>query len=577
MRKKGICNIKSLYILKDIFNYITDKQFADKLFLYSKKFQNKLDLKLIELKEKYLKKIDFNLDKYLYAHPKLFHKDYLTNQYNIFLEQNNLNKDKFEKIIYDIYEYKNIKDLNEEDINNAENYDKLIDIDSPLFNLLSKTKNFEKKFTVYLSQNNIDEYNLKYYYAQVFKNLNKLKIKYSSISYILDDITKLNYLNKINIDFNKIERINLYINNYIKSNAFANNKDLKINNKTFFETFFSINNFRNNLIYLKIYFLKEQKINSDLFKKINNFKFLKYLYLRSFNCDKKTIINLNNLEVLSLCRCNNLVVSNKKVQFLVLDNKQTYIDRFDIINYKEFNIFNLSYNNMYDIDILKNVDFKELKVLNLSNNKISDISILEKVRFKDLQELNLSNNEISDINSLKNVNFQKLNILNLSNNKISDITILEKVHFQKLNELKLRENKIYNINILEKVNFKELKELDLSANEISDIQILEKVNFNELHKLDLSVNQISDINILKKTNFQELKELNLRLNKISDINVFERVNFPKLNELNLSYNNISDIQILEKVNFKELINLNLSINNIKDINKLNKIKNSYNK
>ena len=64
--KELINNITSKYILNTIFNYIKDKNFKDKLFLYSKKFQKKFDIKLIGLKENYLKIIKFDLDKFIY-------------------------------------------------------------------------------------------------------------------------------------------------------------------------------------------------------------------------------------------------------------------------------------------------------------------------------------------------------------------------------------------------------------------------------------------------------------------------------------------------------------------------------
>ena len=77
-----INNINSKHILNIIFNYIEDKNFKDKLFLYSKKSQIKFDIKLIGLKENYLKKIKFDLDKYLYIEPSLFKKDILSKEYN---------------------------------------------------------------------------------------------------------------------------------------------------------------------------------------------------------------------------------------------------------------------------------------------------------------------------------------------------------------------------------------------------------------------------------------------------------------------------------------------------------------
>jgi hypothetical protein len=72
-----IINLKSKHILDYIFDYIKDKNFQFKLFLYSKKLQIKFDINIIKLKEKYLKKLKFDLDKYLYIEPYLYKKDCL--------------------------------------------------------------------------------------------------------------------------------------------------------------------------------------------------------------------------------------------------------------------------------------------------------------------------------------------------------------------------------------------------------------------------------------------------------------------------------------------------------------------
>ena len=94
-----INNIKSKYILNYIFDYIKDKDFQLKLFLHSKKCQKKFDINLIILKEKYLQKIEFDLDAYLFIKPNLYKKDYLTNEYNEFFKSKKLNKEIIEKII----------------------------------------------------------------------------------------------------------------------------------------------------------------------------------------------------------------------------------------------------------------------------------------------------------------------------------------------------------------------------------------------------------------------------------------------------------------------------------------------
>ena len=94
-----ILNINSIYILKNIFNYIKDNNFQLKLFKYSKHFQNKLNLKVF-YQEKYLKKIRFNISNYL--HTEEYNKDYLNKKYEEFLSKNAFNKNEFENIIYNI-------------------------------------------------------------------------------------------------------------------------------------------------------------------------------------------------------------------------------------------------------------------------------------------------------------------------------------------------------------------------------------------------------------------------------------------------------------------------------------------
>ena len=100
--EKLINNLKSKHMLNKILSYIKDKNFGDKLLLYSKKLQLKFEFKLIGLKENYLKSIKFDLDKYLFIEPYLFQKDLLTKEYKEFLIEKKVNKEKIQKIIYDI-------------------------------------------------------------------------------------------------------------------------------------------------------------------------------------------------------------------------------------------------------------------------------------------------------------------------------------------------------------------------------------------------------------------------------------------------------------------------------------------
>ena len=530
--------------------------------------------KEIELEEKYIKEIGLDFDEYLYIEPELFEKDCLKIKYNNFLKEKNISKEKIENILYDIFENKEIKNLEEEDIDIDKienNNEKLINIDSPLFKIISRTKNFVKRFAIYISQKIIDKYKLKDEYLKFFDNIDNLSFNYTSIYYLLDDINKINYLKEINIDFNKIKRLTLKIEeNY---NEEDENMKLK-NNKYFFETLFSFNNIENNLVYLKINFKQDYKISPFLFDNINNFKKLEYLYINNLYFEKGFTIKLNSLNFLSINHCENIKFSEnfKKLKLLDLSNNYKLdINTLEKVNFSQLKVLDLSWNKISDINIFNNINLKEVKSLYLSGNKILNIDILEKIDFKKLEKLNLSDNKILDINILEKVNFKELKELNLHHNKISDINILVKVNFKELKKLDLSCNNISDIDILAKVNFKNLKELNLSYNKILDINVLEKVNFNYLENLDLSWNNISDINILEKVNFKELKIFYLRSNNISDINILEKVNFKELKELYLSWNKISDINILEKVNFNKLEILDLSCNNILDINILKKL------
>ena len=223
------------------------------------------------------------------------------------------------------------------------------------------------------------------------------------------------------------------------------------------------------------------------------------------------------------------------------------------IGYYQIKYLNLNGSFIGNIGLrdLCKLDFIHLETLNLSNNYIKDISPLETAKFSKLKELILFFNNINDINSLKNVNFNLLTRLGLSDNYISDIKVLENVEFFRLEKLALSNNKINDINILERVQFNLLRELKISGNNISDISVLANVNFPKLKCLLLSNNKIKNIDSLGKADFPILFELKLSNNSIKDISIFEHVKFHhSLKYLHLSHNfisNINNIKIFNKL------------------------------
>ena len=457
-----INEIRSPYILKNIFNYIPDKNNLLKLFRHSKYFQNRLEINYLNCYNKYIQELGFYLNDYLHLEDECYEKGKLADKYNNFIR--NLNKEKFEKILFEV-------------INNLGNKIKTyIDIDSPLFEMISKAKNFDKKYRIYISQKIIDKYKLKDEYRIILNKINNLNSKKASICYISTDEAKLDYLKELNINTKNIRKINL----------------------------------------------KYQGDENELDKKDEDGKDEKD------KCGEEAINEINTLS---------LFTNLEKLYILGYKNLNNILENADL---KQLKKIGLNGNKISDINILEKVKFDKLELLGLGGNEISDINILEKLNLKNLKNLHLQNNRISDITVLGKVKFDKLEILELSHNKISDINVLKNVNFKQLKLLALSNNLISDISVLENVNFEELISIHLEYNMIFDITVLQKVKFDKLEILDLTNNEISDINVLENVNLKNLKYLYLVRNYISDIKVLEKVKLDKLEMINLNENEIDE-------------------------------------
>ena len=463
--------ISSKYVTKNIFRFIPVKHFEHKLFPYSQKLQKKFEINYSDCYKKYLDELDFDLSQYLFKPERKYEKYILRREYDNFISKNRLNKKKFEKIICRV-----IKILSH---SLKERY---INIDSPFTEILSKISTYYyQNYTIYRSQKNIDEYNLKDDYIEILNKLNNPKINYSSIYYIMNE-AKADFLKELSIRLSKfirkIRTLKIHYNGYEIVN---DESSINIRN---------ILNLFKNLVVLTI------SGNGNITKILDN-------------------VNLERLLHLSLRETSNINILEK-------------------VKFHKLKTLYLIHNHISDISVLEKGNFKELRNLNLYENEISDIKVFEKVGFDKLESLDLRNNKIIDISTLGKVNFKELKELNLSHNKISDITVLKKVQFYKLKKLYLDKNEISDIDILENADFKELKQLSLYSNKISDIKVLEKVNFLKIETLYLNRNQISDIKVIEKAGFYNLKSLWIGFNQISDINILKNDYFINLKELDLS-------------------------------------------
>ena len=461
MENEGlIAKIKSFYILKGVFDYLKDNLAQLQLFLYSNYYQKKFNLKLIDYKAKYLERIGFSIPRYLQIDETSYRKDKLAENYKRFLSRKKLNKEEFEKIIFEVLENNKVIEINKKS-KIKDNSGNLICIDSPLFDIVSKTSNYENNYSIYISQNHIDKYKLKANYTQFFDDLNKSNINNSSIYFYFLKKDAIQYLKDFHINFNKIKRITLIQDEYeYEDNDFEDDM-------FFFQTLFSFDGIKNNLNYLKIHFhpKKFYQVNNQFNYLLNELKSLKYLYLHCLNFDNSLRITLSNLIVL-----------------------------------------NLRENEIKNLNILEKADLTELKELDLSYNLISDITLLGKMKLGKLEKLNLGWNELSNkLDVLESSNFENLKELDLSQTCTSDISILAKASFKRIEILILAYNQISDINILEKVHFPRLKKLDLSHNKIKDISVFEKIEFFQLEKLDIKYNQKLNLDILKDAKFQKIR------------------------------------------------------------------------
>ena len=513
-----INKIKSLYIAKDIFNYIKDKNFQIKLFLYSHYFQRKFNIKHIYL-EKCLQKINFKLEDCMHKYDDPFSqtKGSIEYYYRTMFSLTNVNEKHFENILLDILENKQLENIDDENMyyqiykgyENTNKNEIYIDVNSPILKLVGKTKYLETCYTILIVPYHLDygksTKEKLFEINQVLGEIRNSKIKITSLFYkFKEKPANLKYFKYFNINFNHTKRLGFQ---FINDN-FDHNK--------FFNFLFSIPCFQRNLVTLKIILsdefteVKYINIESILFETINNFKSLKYLVLTGFNMDKNFIINLPKLKFLKIRYSKNLFISEacgQNIQKLDLSfneiNHSLNIFK-NTKNIKELYLYN---NEIYKKNIFENLKFDYLEILNLRCTYL-DLKILEDIEFKELKVLEIYQNNIIDIKSLEKFKMEKLEVLDLQLNKISDINVLKYVNFKNLKKLDLGNNKISNIDVFEYVDFKNLKKVNLCNNKISNVDVLEKLKFENIESFDLWANHISYKDLKKNIYYLKLNKNN---------------------------------------------------------------------
>ena len=469
MEEKIILNkIKSKYILKAIFLYIKDIKFKLKLFIHSKLFQNKLDMK-IDYNALYIDKLGINFDQFFCFEDKVkneikFDKDIMRKKLEKFLFKSKLNISFLNQyIIYRgtnfITKYKPIKKIANNDyknyVNNREASLKnknfkiiIIDIYSPFFIFLSE-QDFFSKIYIGIPMNIISQINLYYDYSCTFNYLNSLKINYS-LFIKFKEFNELQNFQKINKNIKRIE--NLIIQNYGNYDCNSENYNL------FFTTLFSNINIENNLIYLDI--KMKCNLDPDSLLCINKFILLEYLSLDGFELKTTLELNLNNLQYLYLFNCINITFEKDSclnIKKLILNNCLVKNQSSSLINFPSLKNGLLYYKedknyssviNFKSIKNLKNLRVSTVDFINLDDNvSLENIKIIQtKDNPNDYQINEKMFEKLISINNLKNIEL-KLDILNEIGDEFNKF-IIKKYNINKINILV---NKCENYNVVENI------------------------------------------------------------------------------------------------------------------------------
>ena len=546
--------IKSKYIYQNILDYIKNKDYKYILFKYSKLFQNKLSIELDDYKIRYINKINL-----------IIIHNYITFE--------NTNKDEFDKNIliknleYDLQKYKDIfdfKTLQKYVINyfrtNSFSH-RYLSIYSPFFDTLLINENLGN-FIIPIKISIIEKYNLENDYISSFNKINSLNLNYPDIELEYKDEKDIDYLPKLNINFNKVKRLVL-----TKENYDDNSYDY------FFKNLFLLNNIQNNLIIFEMEsnsMTNYININGNSFKFINTILFLEKLNLKNIIFENTFILELYRLKNVSLIRCENITFDENNIFNL----KILKIDMGVVIEpglpikfpklencylFRNFNYMQEEYDKIIDFKSLINLkkltkEFKEFKNI----EHLSSLISLEELKLKDAHLID--EEYIKQIISFQNLKFLDIKIKKIDYNEIKKVK-LKNYSLIKFNIDWYCDNNDCKIDIIQE-KFPNLTNFAINFASKEKEPIIIEIKENKDYKVD-KFKLFGKIN--KKlsficTNFENLKEIQIHSeNKLRYIKEFLPIFQDKSNVLFKSLNTFS---FSYTENYVDLLFLNSVYNNI---------------
>ena len=444
---------------------------------------------------------------------------------NLFLKQNKINSESKEEKDEKILKINCNSNINEIIRKlGKHNFEKIIikELSSISFNEIFKSYIDKAYKDVIIKKCNIENYEIK----QVFKEINKLKIKRCKISF------GNNFLNFKTINELYLENINLINENLniilqgIKSNL-NNIKILSIKNNNISKLNLDLdeNIIYNNLEFLNLSNNKISKIAENIFDILPIIK----------------TIDLTNNNINFICRYKNILNISKEKNCIILLSKNPGIikekNREEYCNYlkeyipeklnknnhiKYLNLEGLFINKTYNI--LSQINFNTMEItflnsLNLSHNNLTDQNLIEIIKnnkdfFSRIKKLVLCSNYITEecINSLindENGEFQKI----FANLKKLDISG-NHIKFTDLNQLKNLTKTFPNLKTL----LLKYTPFENDYNNYLKMKAMNKIEEGENKELSESYLQFEEI-------FEKEKFLNGKKTKIKMMNTNDYMHF----------------------------------------------------
>ena len=423
--KSLLKSVKSKIIIKQLFSYINEIT-KFKLVVHSKKFQNILNLTLRNYKEKCFESIkNINLLDLLSTKDKLKlnlfkYSDFvkaLKNQFNYDITKLKIKKEIIDEYIefYFTHLYNEYKTKEEVEKINILDNQLLIDIYSPFYEKFIKKEFFEKLFILYIPSSIIYGKDLMKDYYNATGLLKETNPEFSSFYFdinLINDLDGFEYFCKY---FKKIKKLHVEINNVFMKNFM------------FPFQIFSLNNIKNNLIYLELKFKTPINLSDNFEKKLDELIILEELRLEGisdFHLTKKNLkylyfSKISNLYFASNCFSNVEIINLFQVDYFTAD-----IPSIKIPELKKFKVSfcHFLFNDIFDFTSCTKLKyFLRLKVndfLCLGNTLLEKVYIQsDKIELSLEKEIEILN-KLLEIKTLKEI---RMDIYYINNEDIESI------------------------------------------------------------------------------------------------------------------------------------------------------------